>query len=203
MARRLLLRKGYGFLDSDGTYYLERIDYTSSNIFRVMMETSATREYPSLIHTFFLTHTVGGVFLNPEDKALYDEMLRLQGLGSNTPTGVPYTEDEIMAIVRGGKQRGHIPGVGRVLPGQGTVIPPPSQSTHSADIARLKKREKRLTKQVNMFMRFRSDDKFSQMLNQLESQPEYGGGSGSGGCGDDEPGDDEDGGEDEEDEDDS
>ncbi|GJV99656.1 S-adenosyl-L-methionine-dependent methyltransferases superfamily protein [Tanacetum coccineum] len=105
------------------------------------METSATREYPSLIHTFFLTHTVGGVFLNPEDKALYDEMLRLQGLGSNTPTGVPYTEDEIMAIVRGGKQRGHIPGVGRVLPGQGTVIPPPSQSTHSTDIARLKKRE--------------------------------------------------------------
>nr|GFA17037.1 hypothetical protein [Tanacetum cinerariifolium] len=55
-----------------------------------------------------------------------------------------------------------------------------------------------------MFMRlFRSDDKFSQMLTQLELQPEYGGGSGSGGCGDDEPGDDEDGGEDEEDEDDS
>nr|GFB16809.1 hypothetical protein [Tanacetum cinerariifolium]GFB16833.1 hypothetical protein [Tanacetum cinerariifolium] len=163
----------------------------------VQMETSATREYPSLIHTFFLTHTVGGVFMNPEDKALY-------GLGSNTPTGVPYTEDEIMAIVRGGKQRGHIPGVGRVLPGQGTVIPPPSQSTHSADIARLKKREKLLTKQVNMFMRlFRSDDKFSQMLTQLESQPEYGGGSGSGGCRDDEPGDDEDGGEDEEEEGDS
>ncbi|GKE65435.1 hypothetical protein Tco_1519596 [Tanacetum coccineum] len=35
-------------------------------------------------------------------------MLRLQGLGSNTPTGVPYTEDEIMAIVRGGNARtGH------------------------------------------------------------------------------------------------
>nr|GFA64955.1 hypothetical protein [Tanacetum cinerariifolium] len=168
------------------------------------METSATREYPSLIHTFFLTHTVGGVFLNLENKALYDEMLRLQGLGSNTPTSVPYTKDEIMAIVREGKQRGHILGVGRVLPGQGMVIPPPSQSTHSADIARLKKREKRLTKQVNMFMRLsRSDDKFSQMLTQLESQPEYGGGSGSGGCGDDEPGDDEDDGEDEEDEEDN
>nr|GEZ71178.1 hypothetical protein [Tanacetum cinerariifolium] len=83
------------------------------------METSATREYPSLIYTFFMTHTVGGVFLDPEDKSLYDEMLRLQGLGSNTPTGVPYTEDEIMAIVRGGKQRGHIPGLspedGRLL----------------------------------------------------------------------------------------
>nr|GFC38724.1 F-box domain, leucine-rich repeat domain, L domain-like protein [Tanacetum cinerariifolium] len=47
-------------------------------------------------------------------------MLRLQGLGSNTPTGVPCTEDEIIAIVREGKQRGHIPGVGRVLPGQRT-----------------------------------------------------------------------------------
>nr|GFD23558.1 hypothetical protein [Tanacetum cinerariifolium] len=105
--------------------------------------------------------------------------------------GVPYTKDEIMAIVRGGKQRGYIPGIGWVFPGQGTVIPPPSQGTHLADIARLKKREKLLTKQVNMFMRlFRSDDKFSQMLTQLESQPEYGG-------------DDEDGGEDEEEEDDS
>nr|GEU93351.1 hypothetical protein [Tanacetum cinerariifolium] len=50
---------------------------------------------------------------------------------------------------------------------------------------------------------FRSDEKFSQMLRQLESQPEYGGSSGSGGCGDDEPGDDKDGGKDEEDKDDS
>ncbi|GKC34773.1 hypothetical protein Tco_1047157 [Tanacetum coccineum] len=127
-------------------------------------------------------------------------MLSLQGLGSNTETGVPYTEDEIMAIVHGGKKRGHIPGVGRVLPGQGTVIPPPSPCTHSSDAVKLKKREKVLTRQVNMFM---SDEKFSQMLNQLESQPEIGGGSGSGGCGDDEQGDDEDDDEDGEDEDDS
>ncbi|GJV49561.1 hypothetical protein Tco_1439773 [Tanacetum coccineum] len=97
-------------------------------------------------------------------KSKVEEMLRLHGLGSNTETGVPYTEDEIMAIVRGGKQRGHIPGVGRL---------------------------------------FRSDDKFSQMLTQLKSQPEIGGGSGSGGLGDDEQGDDEDDGEDGEDEDDS
>ncbi|GJX85274.1 hypothetical protein Tco_0336048 [Tanacetum coccineum] len=48
-----------------------------------------------------------------------------------------------------------------------------------------------------------SDDKFSQMLTQLESQPEYGSGSGSGGCGDDEPGDDEDDDEDKEDEEDA
>ncbi|GKA84423.1 hypothetical protein Tco_0806018 [Tanacetum coccineum] len=130
-------------------------------------------------------------------------MLRLQGLDSNTPSSVPYTDDGIMVIVRGGKQRGHILGVGRVLPGQGTVIPPSPPCTHSSDVAKLKKSEKRLTKQVNMFMKlFRSDEKFSQMLTQLESQTEYGGGSGSGGCGDDEPGDDEDGGEDGEDEDD-
>ncbi|GJR44945.1 hypothetical protein Tco_1313048 [Tanacetum coccineum] len=175
------LKERYWIPDSDGTYDLERIRQTRpSHISEVdwdaqiafwndpknlawatqnkqnrakskVMESSTTREYLSLIHTFFLTHTVGDVFLNLADKALYDEMLRLQGLGSNTPSGVPYTEDEIMAIVHGGK----------------------------------------------------SDDKFSQMLTQLESQPEYSDGSGSGGCGDDEPGDDKDGGEDEEDEDDS
>ncbi|GKF18495.1 hypothetical protein Tco_0063413, partial [Tanacetum coccineum] len=45
----------------------------------------------------------------------------------------------------------------------------------------------------------RSDDKMSQMLTQLESQPKFGGGSGSGRCGDDESGNDEDDDEDEED----
>nr|GFA23739.1 hypothetical protein [Tanacetum cinerariifolium] len=103
-----------------------------------------------------------------------DEMLRLQGLGSNTPSGVPYTDDEIMVIIHGGKQRGHILGVGRVLLGHGTIIPPLPLCTHSSD-----------------------------MLTQLESQPEYDGGSRSGGCEDDDRGDDEDGGEDGEDEDDS
>ncbi|GKD81459.1 hypothetical protein Tco_1348298 [Tanacetum coccineum] len=48
-----------------------------------------------------------------------------------------------------------------------------------------------------MMKLFRSDDKFSQMLTQYESTPEFG--SGSGGCGDDEIADDEDDGEDEED----
>ncbi|GJZ73313.1 ankyrin repeat-containing protein [Tanacetum coccineum] len=144
------------------------------------MESSATREYPSLIHTFFLTHTVNGILLNPEDKALYEEMLRLQGLGSNTKTGMPYTEDEIMAIFRRGKQRGYIPGVGRVLPGQGTVISPPPPCTHSSDVVKLKNVRKGAT-----------------------ASPEIGGGSGSGGRRDDEQGDDDDDGEDGEDEDDS
>ncbi|GKA46987.1 hypothetical protein Tco_0739870 [Tanacetum coccineum] len=118
--------------------------------------------------------------------------------GSSDGSG---SESDADAGVYRGKQWGHIPGVGRVLPGQGTVISPPPPCTHSSNVAKLKKSEKRLTKQVKMFMKLcRSDDKFFQMLTQLESQPEYGGGCGSGGCGDDEPGDDEDGDEDEEDE---
>ncbi|GJV74326.1 hypothetical protein Tco_1494321 [Tanacetum coccineum] len=196
--KKAALKEKHWIPDSDGTYNQERIRQSRPSHISEM-ESSATREYPSLIYTFFLTHTINGVFLNPEDKVLY-----ATGLASTPETGVPYTEDEIMAIVRGGKQRGHIPGVGRVLPGQRTVIPPSPPCTHSSDVAKLKKREKVLTRQVNMFMKlFRSDDKFSQMLSQLESQPEIGGGSGSGGCGDDEQGDDEDDGEDGEDEDDS
>ncbi|GJW58441.1 reverse transcriptase domain-containing protein [Tanacetum coccineum] len=162
-----------------------------------MMESSATREYPSLIHTFFVTHTVNGVFTRDEDRAIY-------ALGSNTPSGLPYTEEEINALAQKGKQRGHLPGVGKVLSGRATYVliplpPPPPQCTHnSGDVEKLKKKNKYLTKQVNLMMKlFRSDDKFSHMLNQYESTPEFG--SGSSGCGDDEMADNEDGGEDEED----
>nr|GEX11984.1 hypothetical protein [Tanacetum cinerariifolium] len=51
------------------------------------MESSETREYSSMIQTYYDTHTVDG-----------EEMLRLRDLGPNTPTGVPYTEDQIMAM---------------------------------------------------------------------------------------------------------
>ncbi|GJW71675.1 hypothetical protein Tco_0128592 [Tanacetum coccineum] len=68
------------------------------------------REYPSLIHTFFLTQTVGGVFLNPEDKALYDEMLRLQGLGSITPTGGRVQARSILSHL---KARNHLRSLGQ------------------------------------------------------------------------------------------
>nr|GFC17149.1 hypothetical protein [Tanacetum cinerariifolium] len=40
------------------------------------------------------------------DKALHNEMLRLQGLGFNTPSGVPYTDDKIMVIVCGASSEG-------------------------------------------------------------------------------------------------
>nr|GEY80363.1 hypothetical protein [Tanacetum cinerariifolium] len=104
-------------------------------------------------------------------------MLRLQALGSNTPSGVPYTKKEINAVPRKGKQRGYLPSAGR-----------------------LKKKNKYLTKQVNLMMKlFRSDNKFSQMINQYESSLKFGNANESGGCEDDEMADDEDGGEDEED----
>nr|GEY84973.1 hypothetical protein [Tanacetum cinerariifolium] len=160
-----------------------------------MMESSSNRESSALIHTFFVTHTVGGVFVRDEDRALYR-------LGSNTETGVPYTEEEIMAIVRKGKQRGHLPGVGSVLSRRATGgCPPPPQSTvDPVDVEKLKKCNKSLTKQVKMMMRFfRSKNNCSQMLDQFESSPEFGGPSESGRCGDDELGGDEDGDEDEED----
>ncbi|GKB34847.1 hypothetical protein Tco_0879789 [Tanacetum coccineum] len=76
-------------------------------------------------------------------------MLRLQRLGSNTETGVPYTEEEIMAIVRKGKQQGHLPGVGSVLSGRATDGCPsaPQSTIDPADVEKLKKSNKSLTKQ--------------------------------------------------------
>ncbi|GJT08782.1 hypothetical protein Tco_0843244 [Tanacetum coccineum] len=111
-----------------------------------MMASSETREYPSLIDTFFVTHTVNGVFIRDEDRAIYEEMVRLRALGSNTESGVPYTDEEINAMARKGKQRGHLPGVGRVLPGRARDVlipppPPPPQCTHnSGDVEKLKKK---------------------------------------------------------------
>ncbi|GKE45176.1 retrotransposon protein, putative, ty3-gypsy subclass [Tanacetum coccineum] len=54
----------------------------------MQMESSATREYPSLIQTYFDTHTVDGVFLRDEERLLYEEMLRLKDLGPQHAFGV-------------------------------------------------------------------------------------------------------------------
>nr|GEX56971.1 hypothetical protein [Tanacetum cinerariifolium] len=155
-SKNAALKERYWVPEEDETYDLERI----------------RRERPS--HIFEVDWDAQLAFLN--DPKNLDEMLMLQSLGSNTPTGVPYTEDEIMTIVHGASSEGTNPA---------------------------QKEREAAHEQVNMIMRlFRSDDKFSQMISQLESQPEYDGGSASDGCGDDEPGDDEDDDEDEEDEDD-
>nr|GFA40110.1 F-box domain, leucine-rich repeat domain, L domain-like protein [Tanacetum cinerariifolium] len=98
-----------------------------------------------------------------------EEMRRLEATGT-------YTDDEINRLARGGKQRGHIPGVGRVLPARATASP--SKPAHESTLNSLHKK-------VDFMMSlFKSDSKYSDMFSQFES----GGASGSGGCGDDEEG---------------
>nr|GEZ02118.1 hypothetical protein [Tanacetum cinerariifolium] len=84
--------------------------------FKMRWQTSTTQEYPSLIDTFFVAHTVNGEFLRDEERRIYEEMRRLEAVGT-------YTDDEINRLARGGKQRGHIAGVGRVLPARATASP--------------------------------------------------------------------------------
>ncbi|GJS25717.1 secretory carrier-associated membrane protein 4 [Tanacetum coccineum] len=56
-----------------------------------MRQASDTQDYPSLIDTFWRTHTVDGVFPKDEDRRIYEEMKRLEATGE-------YTEDEINAL---------------------------------------------------------------------------------------------------------
>nr|GEV08871.1 F-box domain, leucine-rich repeat domain, L domain-like protein [Tanacetum cinerariifolium] len=96
-------------------------------------------------------------------------MRRLEATGA-------YTDDEINRMAKGGKQRGHIPGVGRVFPARATASPstPAHESTLNS-----------LYKKVDFMMSlFKSDSKYSDMFSQFES----GGASGSGGCGDEDEG---------------
>ncbi|GKB58586.1 hypothetical protein Tco_0914772 [Tanacetum coccineum] len=66
------------------------------DVFRDMqMESSETRDYPSLIQTFFNTHTDGGEFAQDEARVQY---VRGDDSAENTSTVVPYTEDQIMAM---------------------------------------------------------------------------------------------------------
>ncbi|GJW44304.1 hypothetical protein Tco_0073103 [Tanacetum coccineum] len=144
------------------------------------MQASDTHEYPSLIDTYWRTHTIDGVFPNDGDRRIYEEMRRLEATGQ-------HTEDEINALARGGKLRGHIPGVGRVLPSRATSRP----SMPATD-----KSLQNVNRKVDFMMSiFRSDSRYSDMFREFES----GGASGSGGRGDDEEGGNDEDGEDEDD----
>ncbi|GJX12164.1 hypothetical protein Tco_0202023 [Tanacetum coccineum] len=171
--KKAALKERYWVLDEDGTYDVERIRRgCPSHISKVDWDAQIAfwNDPKNIARAAQNKKKTGKEQGRNATRIPAIAALRLQGLGSNTSTGVPYIEDEILAIVREGKQRGHIFGVGRVLLGQGTVIPPPPLCTHSSDVSKLKKSEKLLTKQVNMFKKlFRSDDKFSQMLMQIES----------------------------------
>nr|GEU43258.1 F-box domain, leucine-rich repeat domain, L domain-like protein [Tanacetum cinerariifolium] len=163
-----------------GTYNVEKIrrarpeaitveewDKDLGRLLAFERQSSATQEYPSLIDTFFVVRTVNGVFNRDEDRLIYEEMRRLKATGT-------YTDDEINRLARRGKQRGHIPGVGRVLPAR--VIAGPSRPAPESTL-------KSLHKKVDFMMSlFKSDSKFSDAFSQFESA----GASGSDGCGDDE-----------------
>nr|GEY62996.1 F-box domain, leucine-rich repeat domain, L domain-like protein [Tanacetum cinerariifolium] len=99
----------------------------------------------------------------------WEEMWRLEAMGT-------YTDDEINRLVRGGKQRGNIAGVGRVLPARATASP--SMPAHDSTL-------NNLYKKVDFMMSiFKSDSKYLNMFSQFES----GGASRSGGWGDEEEG---------------
>ncbi|GJW52341.1 hypothetical protein Tco_0093692 [Tanacetum coccineum] len=105
-----------------------------------------------------------------------------EDLGANTPMGVPYTEDQIMAMVCQGKQRGYILGVGRVLARQDRFVISNNKPrfTHTdADVDEVKEENKKLRKEINMLMTVvRSND--LMLLTQLQSEHEVGGDSDSG-----------------------
>nr|GFD38502.1 F-box domain, leucine-rich repeat domain, L domain-like protein [Tanacetum cinerariifolium] len=120
----------------------------------VQRQSSTTQEYPSFIDTFFVAHTINGEFLRDDDRRIYEEMKRLEATGT-------YIDKEINRLARGGKQRGHIPGVGKVLPARATASP--STPAHESTLNSLHKK-------VDFMMSlFKSDSKYSDMFSQFES----------------------------------
>nr|GEY66140.1 F-box domain, leucine-rich repeat domain, L domain-like protein [Tanacetum cinerariifolium] len=163
---------GMKFKDNDLKIKIQdhrRTNNESKEFSRTRLQVSR-KEYPSLIDTFFVAHTVNAVFTRDEDRIIYKEMRRLEATGT-------YTDDEINRLARRGKQRGHILGVGRVLPARVTACP--SRPTPESTL-------KSLHKKMDFMMRlFKSDSKYSDAFSQFESAGASGSG-GSSGCGDDE-----------------
>nr|GFA05493.1 F-box domain, leucine-rich repeat domain, L domain-like protein [Tanacetum cinerariifolium] len=113
-----------------------------------------------------MAYTVNEEFLRDEDRRGDEEV---GGYGT-------YTDDEINRLARGGKQRGHIAGVGRVLPAQATASP--STPAHESTLNSLRKK-------VDFIISlFKSDSTYLDIFSQFES----GGAIRSGGCGDEEEG---------------
>ncbi|PWA77368.1 hypothetical protein CTI12_AA225380 [Artemisia annua] len=81
-----------------------------------------------LIELYRHNHTRDGVFESPVSEARYNRMIQMRT--ESTSGGTTMTDLDIIRHVIGGKQRGHIPGVGPVLPGGG------HQTTLSASRAR-------------------------------------------------------------------
>nr|GFB11622.1 F-box domain, leucine-rich repeat domain, L domain-like protein [Tanacetum cinerariifolium] len=153
-----------------GTYNVEKIRRErSENI--TASEWDKCRPQPLRSTRRLLTHSSWHTLLTGNSFGMRtdEEMRRLEAMDT-------YTDDEINCLARGGKQQGHIAGVGRVLSARATASPstPVQDSTLNS-----------LHKKVDFMMSiFKSDSKYSDMFSQFES----GGTSGSGGCGDEEEG---------------
>nr|GEV32002.1 hypothetical protein [Tanacetum cinerariifolium] len=138
------------------------LDRDPSHLLAFEMRWSTRR---SLTHSSWHTLLTGNSFGMRTD----EEMRRLEAMGT-------YTDDEINRLARGGKQRGHIAGVGRVLLAWATASP--STPAHDSTL-------NSLHKMVDFMMSiFKSDSKYSDMFSQFES----GGASESGGYEDEEEG---------------
>ncbi|GJZ39993.1 hypothetical protein Tco_0586556, partial [Tanacetum coccineum] len=157
---------------------------------------SHNNEYPSLISSFYDQHTLEGVWLHEDARLQYEAMIKLRDLGANMPTGVPYTEKEILVMVIKGKQWGHIAGRGRKLAGisksevfssqpQGTYTQPridqmlQERDERVVEVAREAKATRRELNKV-MFV-LRSNPQWAELVSQILSQSKIGEGSGSGG----------------------
>ncbi|GKA04446.1 hypothetical protein Tco_0683566 [Tanacetum coccineum] len=121
------------------------------------MRCSETREYPSLIDTFFVTHTVNGVFIRDEDRAIYEEMVRW-GCRLQHRVGCALPDERSMPCSKG-QQGVTFPVVGMVLTVTGqsmflsTAPNPPAayQCPQTRDVRKAgKKKNKYLTKQAKL-----------------------------------------------------
>ena len=121
-------------------------------------------------------------------------MCSLRDLGADTPIGRAYTEEEILAMVLKGKQRGYIAGRGRVVPGIGKTrlssAPSGSYTTPEIDkmfaekdkkIKEVEEEAKQTKAQLKAIMNVMkgSPELWSQLMSQMPSETEVGSGSGT------------------------
>ncbi|GKC99961.1 hypothetical protein Tco_1170236, partial [Tanacetum coccineum] len=161
-----------------------------SHLLSSEISSSETREYPSLIQTFFDTHTQGGKFAQDE--------ARVQYVRGDDPAEVSRRQYANGCALHRGLDNGHgskgqaarayswcWQGLGRTRQGRHLY----QRCTYTdADVDEVKEDNKLLRKELAMLRTvIRNDNHVSELLTQLESQHEVCGGRGSGGGGDDEP----------------
>ncbi|GKE04476.1 hypothetical protein Tco_1396494, partial [Tanacetum coccineum] len=137
-------------------------------------EGNNSSEIETLTYHVLATHGLDATSeIEPRARTSRDRAESTTEGGDGEATGSRHlNDDQIMTMVRQGKQRGHIPFVGRVLAGRGKDVldVPVPQCNHTSDVF--------------------------QLFTQLQSQHESGNVSGCRAGEDDESGDDEDAGED-------